>query len=119
PITFSLVSAGPLTTELFTSIFGTGNPTVDGISNSNTTTTTINPPPPPPPTPPPPSPPRKAVQQGTLIEYLDEIDIGGTFLTATEVPPVPGRVVGAGIPGLILGCGVLLALARRRRKLVA
>jgi hypothetical protein len=41
---------------------------------------------------------------------------GQTGLVDATLAPVPGPVVGAGLPGLIAACGGLLALARRRRQ---
>jgi hypothetical protein len=47
-------------------------------------------------------------------------DTGNSFtLDNFTFTPVPGPIVGAGLPSLILACGALLALARRRRQLVA
>jgi PA domain len=41
-----------------------------------------------------------------------------TAVIARVGVPVPGPVVGAGLPGLVMACGGLVALARRRRELV-
>ena len=53
---------------------------------------------------------------GTTVLPFDPC---GVFADGKAVPAaVPGPVVGAGLPGLILACGVLLALARHRRQIV-
>ena len=42
---------------------------------------------------------------------------GGESFFIVGAVPVPGPIVGAGLPGLVMACGGLIALARRRRKL--
>ena len=58
----------------------------------------------------------------TSLLVIDDIGLnpGGTIsVVEKQFSQVPGAVVGAGWPGLIVACGGLLALARRRRRRVA
>jgi len=45
--------------------------------------------------------------------------LSGLTPTQFSASPVPGPVVGAGLPGLIAACGGLVAFARRRRQRIA
>jgi hypothetical protein len=56
------------------------------------------------------------------VTALFEVTVGdkgggvvGDFINIADAP-VPGPVVGAGLPGLLVACGGLIALARRRRR---
>ena len=51
--------------------------------------------------------------QGDVVFVADVLNQGATGPVGA---PVPGPIVGAGLPGLIFACGGLLGLARHRRR---
>ena len=55
----------------------------------------------------------------TFVSEATGFTFNNTNITAaafSDPAVVPGPIAGAGLPGLIAGCGALLALARRRRR---
>jgi len=64
------------------------------------------------------------IQLGSDIQLGDQLIFYARISGATDGPDsffiqpqaVPGPIVGAGIPGLIMACGVMLALARNRKR---
>jgi hypothetical protein len=53
----------------------------------------------------------------TYFNIHTSVNPGGEIRTQLLPLGVPGPIVGAGLPGLILACGILLALGRRRPKI--
>jgi hypothetical protein len=67
------------------------------------------------------------VANATIADVTQANNLGNVFVADLLGPngntgpvdastPVPGPVVGAGLPGVVMACGGLLALARRRRQ---
>jgi hypothetical protein len=54
------------------------------------------------------------------VEWVDNTGTKVGSLLSDDIPTtptaVPGPIVGAGLPGLVLACGGLVGLARRRRQ---
>jgi hypothetical protein len=57
-----------------------------------------------------------AAQIGACATPCTDFNTITTTGFASVDKPVPGPIVGAGLPGLVMACGGLLALARRRRQ---
>jgi hypothetical protein len=51
--------------------------------------------------------------------YTFQATIGNVLLAQITAAAVPGPIVGAGLPGLVVACGALIVLARRRRQRLA
>jgi hypothetical protein len=51
--------------------------------------------------------------------YTFQATIGNVLLSSITAAVVPGPIVGAGLPGLMVACGALIVLARRRRQRLA
>jgi hypothetical protein len=56
-----------------------------------------------------------------IFAFKDQANLAGgvTSVLINAYSVVPGPIVGAGVPGVVAACGVLLALARRRRRQIA